>query len=104
MVAGPGRLDTVAMAALGPKVFMKTGAEAVYCGGFPETGLGFAIKIDDGSKRASEAFVEAILLALFPGAFAPQATARLKNYAGLDIGETRLSAIGARTVDAITKL
>lgn len=104
MVAGPGRLDTIAMAALGPKVFMKTGAEAVYCGAFPGTGLGFAMKIDDGTKRASEAFIEAMLLALFPGAFTPHATAPLRNYAGLEVGEVRLSAIGAKAVDEITNL
>lgn len=104
MVAGPGRLDTVAMAALGPKVFMKTGAEAVYCGAFPDAGVGFAIKIDDGTKRASEAFIEAMLLALFPGAFAPLATTRLRNYAGLEVGETRLSAAGLAAIAQITRL
>ena len=34
---------------------MKSGAEGVYCGALPERGLGFALKIDDGAKRAAEA-------------------------------------------------
>ncbi len=53
LVAGNGRADTVVMRALPGQVFMKTGAEGVYCGAFPELGLGFALKIDDGAKRAA---------------------------------------------------
>jgi L-asparaginase II len=53
LVAGKSRADTVVMRALPRQVFMKTGAEGVYCGAFPELGLGFAIKIEDGGKRQS---------------------------------------------------
>ena len=55
LVAGPGRLDTLVMQRLPGQVLMKSGAEGVYCGAFPERGLGFALKIDDGAKRAAEA-------------------------------------------------
>ena len=36
LVAGAGRFDTLAMQALGPRVFVKAGAEGVYCAAFPE--------------------------------------------------------------------
>ena len=51
LVAGPGRADTVVMRNLPGEVFMKTGAEGVYCGGFPELGIGFALKVDDGAAK-----------------------------------------------------
>ena len=35
------------------KVLIKSGAEGVHCGAFPALGLGFALKIDDGGKRAA---------------------------------------------------
>lgn len=54
MVAGTGRFDTRLMAALGERVFVKTGAEGVYCAALPEQGLGIALKCDDGAGRAAE--------------------------------------------------
>ena len=66
LVAGPGRLDTLVMQRLPGSVLMKSGAEGVYCGALPERGLGFALKIDDGAKRAAEAVAVAGDLRLFP--------------------------------------
>jgi L-asparaginase II len=54
MVAGTGRFDTRVMQVLGERVFMKTGAEGVYCAAIPELGYGIALKIDDGAARAAE--------------------------------------------------
>lgn len=51
-VAGTGRLCTVLMTVGRGKVFAKSGAEAVYCVGIPELGLGLAVKIEDGGSRA----------------------------------------------------
>ena len=61
MVAGTGRFDTIVMGEV-PEVFIKTGAEGVYCGCVPETGIGIALKCDDGAKRAASALM-ALLLA-----------------------------------------
>ena len=61
MVAGTGRFDTDAMNILRERVFMKTGAEGVYCASFPELGYGIALKIDDGATRASQAVMEALI-------------------------------------------
>jgi L-asparaginase II len=68
MVAGTGRFDTDAMALFGSRLFVKTGAEGVYCGAFPDLGLGVALKCDDGAGRASEVLMAAAIEAfLKPG-------------------------------------
>lgn len=64
MVAGTGRFCTAAMAALGGRAFVKTGAEGVFTAAIPGRGLGLAVKIDDGAARASEAVTAALLTEL----------------------------------------
>ncbi len=49
------------MQLFGARVFVKTGAEGVYCGALPEQGLGIAVKCDDGAGRAAEAVTAAII-------------------------------------------
>ncbi|MBC8037170.1 MAG: asparaginase [Rhizobiales bacterium] len=63
MVAGTDRFDTSLMRAL-PRVFVKTGAEGVYCGCVPHAGLGIALKCDDGAGRAAEVAVASLLAKL----------------------------------------
>ncbi len=101
MVAGPGRLDTNAMTALPGKVFMKTGAEGVYCGAFPDQGLGFAVKIDDGNKRAAEAVVAGLIQRLYPAAGTFGAIGTTKNWVGTETGETRISMELTRAIAQI---
>jgi len=60
-VAGTGRFCTEIMQTLGERVFVKTGAEGVYCAALPEQGLGIAIKCDDGAGRAAEAMLAATM-------------------------------------------
>ena len=66
MVAGTGRFCTDVMAALPGRVFVKTGAEGVFCAALPELGLGVALKCDDGGTRASETMMAAVIDALVP--------------------------------------
>jgi L-asparaginase II len=61
MVAGTGRFCTRAMEGLRQRVFVKTGAEGVFCAAIPELGLGIALKCDDGASRASEVMMAAVL-------------------------------------------
>jgi L-asparaginase II len=103
LVAGPGRLDTLAMTALKGRVFMKTGAEAVYCGGFPELGMGFALKIDDGNMRASEAVMEAILQRVFGPTAAFGRLGPIRNWHKSETGQIQCSTALARTLDTLTK-
>lgn len=51
-VAGTGRLTTRLMEATGGRLLAKYGAEALYCLGDRERGVGVAVKIEDGQKRA----------------------------------------------------
>jgi L-asparaginase II len=89
MVAGPGRLDTTVMRAMAGHVFLKTGAEGVYCGAFPGLGLGFALKIDDGNARASTAVTEWLIRHVLPKAPSFDALGPMKNWRGTDVGDIR---------------
>ncbi|MBT3238697.1 MAG: asparaginase [Rhodospirillaceae bacterium] len=64
LVAGSGRFDTRLMAAVKEPVVVKTGAEGVHAAILPNRGLGVALKIDDGAKRAAEVTMAAVLSAL----------------------------------------
>ena len=63
MVAGTGRFDTKLMDVL-PRVFVKTGAEGVYCGCIPHANIGIALKCDDGAGRAAETAMASLLASL----------------------------------------
>jgi L-asparaginase II len=64
LVAGEGRACTELMRAMGGRVTIKTGAEAVFVAIVPEKKLGIAVKIDDGNPRASECTIAALLVRL----------------------------------------
>lgn len=64
LVAGEGRACTELMRAMGGRVAVKTGAEAVFVGIVPEKKLGIALKIVDGGTRGAEAAITAILVRL----------------------------------------
>lgn len=61
MVAGNERFCTDVMQSMRSRVFVKTGAEGVFCGTMPELGIGIALKCDDGSTRAAEAMMATIV-------------------------------------------
>jgi L-asparaginase II len=96
-VAGSGRFCTEIMQALGMRVFVKTGAEGVYCGALPDLGFGIAVKCDDGAGRAAEAIMAAIIARFLPLAEAEHAVlARyaepvLRNWNGFEVGALRLT-------------
>ncbi len=94
MVAGEGRACTELMRAMGGRVAIKTGAEAVFVGILPERKLGLALKIADGGTRASEAAVAALLVHLgVLEAEHPATRRRLnavqRNWRGLEAAELR---------------
>lgn len=61
MVAGTGRLCTRLMEVERGRVFAKVGAEAVYLAGDLETGLGAAVKVEDGAWRSAPPALLAVL-------------------------------------------
>ena len=91
LVAGNGRLDTVLLGRFPGRLFLKTGAEGVYCGAIPGRALGFALKIDDGAKRASEIAVQALIARLLPEASSLPSAVGQTNWTGLDVAELRCS-------------
>ncbi|WP_299968520.1 asparaginase [uncultured Roseobacter sp.] len=64
LVAGDGRACTELMQAMDGRVAIKTGAEGFFTAILPERGLGVALKITDGTTRASECAMAAILVKL----------------------------------------
>ena len=97
-VAGTGRFCTEIMQLFGARVFVKTGAEGVYCGALPEEGLGIAIKCDDGAGRAAQAVMAAIIARFLPLGDAERAALMrferptLRNWNGFEIGAVRVMA------------
>lgn len=94
-LAGPNRLDTRVQRMFGGAAFIKTGAEGAYAGAFPEAGLGFALKIDDGAGRAAEAVVSMLIEAFVAGARGKLPCKSLKNAQGKDVGVIRPSPLVA---------
>jgi len=97
LVAGEGRSCTELMRAMGGRVAIKTGAEAVFVAIIPEKRLGVALKIADGTTRASECAITAILTHL--GVLNPEHPAARKrmnapqlNRRGIDAATLRPAA------------
>ncbi len=78
LVAGRERFDTVAIAAGGGAFVVKIGAEGVHVAAVPRLGLGVALKIDDGARRAAETVMAALLRHL--GALGGKAQGALETY------------------------
>jgi L-asparaginase II len=96
-VAGTGRFCTDIMQRFGARVFVKTGAEGVYCGALPELGLGIAIKCDDGAGRAAQAIMAAAIARFLPLADAEREALAsfmrpvLSNWNGIEVGALRVT-------------
>ena len=93
LIAGEGRFDTVLTARFGERLFIKGGAEGVWCCALPDRGLGIAVKAEDGAGRAGEAAI-ATLLERFLGedaVLAERARPVLRNWAGAAVGGIRVA-------------
>jgi L-asparaginase II len=96
-VAGKGRFDTELMNLLGSRAFIKSGAEGVICAALPESGLGLAVKADDGAGRAAQVMIAALIRRF--GGFEDETVARLQrfvsprllNWNGAEVGRLRPS-------------
>ncbi|EIM26595.1 asparaginase [Microvirga lotononidis] len=98
MVAGTDRFDTKLMECLGERAFVKSGAEGVYCATLPELGYGIALKIDDGTPRASAVVMATLIQHLLSLSDVErtqvEALARpvLKNWNGIEVGHVQPGA------------
>jgi len=92
MVGGEGRTCTDVMTATGGRTFVKLGAEGVYGGGIPAEGLGFAIKVEDGGRRAVEVALVQTLSEL--GAIEPSELQELAGHLCPEVHNTRGERVG----------
>jgi L-asparaginase II len=97
-VAGSGRFCTEIMQLFGDRVFVKTGAEGVYCAALPQQGLGIALKCDDGAARAAQAIMAALIARFLPldaaeqAALEPLMRPSLRNWNGIEVGAITVPA------------
>jgi L-asparaginase II len=82
------------MEKFGARIFLKTGAEGVYCAALPELGVGIAVKCDDGAGRAAEVMMAATLDRLLnndadSAELAGFVRPPLRNWNGIPVGQLR---------------
>ena len=98
LMAGTGRADVSLMQAAPGRIFVKIGAEGVYCAALPELGLGIALKCDDGEGRAAEVMIASVLAKLLgmdeamAARLAELANPMLRNRVGTAVGMLRPTA------------
>ena len=91
-VAGSTRACTRLIGAGTGGTVVKTGAEGVFCAVVPDDGLGLALKVRDGGRRAAVAAVEWLLASL--GRYDGPVGEALHNRAGTPVGEVRVAGDG----------
>ena len=94
MIAGDRRMCSAVAASLGKDITAKTGAEGVFAAAFHAFGLGLMLKARDGNSRAANVALGAVIHALgydLPEAVLPFASPQLQNWAGLDVGDIRVT-------------
>lgn len=95
MVAGKQRFCSDVMEAFEGRVFVKTGAEGVFCAALPELGYGIALKCDDGATRGAEVIMAAVINQLLETnkqeekALEPYLHQRLLNRRDIHVGDVR---------------
>jgi L-asparaginase II len=95
MIGGTGRICTELMRHVSSGLIAKTGAEGGYAMALTDTGLGIAIKVEDGAMRAAWSVAVEVLSQL--GVLSPEAEKSLagfwrppiKNFRGEVVGEIR---------------
>ena len=93
MVAGTGRYCTNVIETGKSQLLVKTGAEGVMAAALPELGVGVAIKIDDGARRAAEVAMSAVLLAV--GGLPEESRNCLRSYTAATLRNWHGQVVGA---------
>jgi L-asparaginase II len=92
MVGGTDRFCSDFMHVLDGRMFGKAGAEGVYCIGDKETGIGIAIKIEDGNGRATSPVAVEVLSQL--GLLGEKQKEQLSSYHYPQLKNCRKETIG----------
>jgi L-asparaginase II len=98
LVGGSDRFDTRIMEAVGGNVVCKVGAEGVHTFAIIDRGIGFALKVEDGSQRAQFVAVLAMLAEYdalpspLPERLREAAVRVVRNTRGEQVGEVFVSA------------
>ncbi|OHV20981.1 asparaginase [Rhizobium sp. RMa-01] len=98
-VAGSGRACTKLMQIAPGRIFVKTGAEGVFCAAIPEKGIAIALKCEDGATRAAEGMVAATLARFFEtedevhAALTAFAATSMRNWNGIHVGDIRGTSV-----------
>lgn len=92
MVAGTKRFDTDLMKAFQGRIVAKGGAEGVHCFGDRETGIGVALKVEDGNARATSVASMEVIKQL--GIGTPAIWEQLENYHRAPVLNTREETVG----------
>jgi len=96
-VAGTDRACTKLMELAPGKIFAKTGAEGVFVAALPDQGLAMAVKCEDGTTRAAEAMIYALISRYFEKGGETQtklmemANRQMKNWNGIHVGDVRVT-------------
>ena len=91
-VAGTKRTCTRLMETVPGRIFAKTGAEGVFCAVLPQEGISIAVKCEDGTKRAVDAMVTALVARFLDvdetvrETLLSQANRTLKNWNRIEVG------------------
>jgi L-asparaginase II len=96
-VAGTNRACTKLMQLAPGKIFAKTGAEGVFVAALPDQGVAMAVKAEDGSTRAAEAMIFALISRYFERGGEVQtkllsmANKSMSNWNGIHVGDVRVT-------------
>ena len=92
LIGGTDRFDTMILQETGGRVIAKVGAEGVHSLAIPESGIGIAIKVEDGALRAQHIAVIRALQLL--GELPETLTPRMAEWAHKPIRNTRNEIVG----------
>ena len=106
LVGGTDRLDSMIIEETGGRVLTKVGAEGVHSAVILDSGVGLAIKVEDGNPRAQQpALIHLLqLLGALPNELPPRLAEYLqrpvKNSRGDVVGETRMKVASSARATA----
>jgi L-asparaginase II len=93
LIAGAGRFDSAVIRMADSRAIVKGGAEGVATAALPGLGLGIALKIDDGAKRAADVAMAGLLRRF--GRFDRRLRSRLASFCHLPVHNTCGEVVGA---------